>query len=450
LDFGFEIGNPKSEIQNPKSAAARIVRSAPVHEPNETLRKSIHILFGFFALTLQWLPWWVAAGVAACAVAGNWLLLHKIVGTRVSRHERGWDTGIVLYPLAVLILIVVFRDSLHVAAMAWATLAFGDGFATLAGKRLGGPRLPWNRDKRWSGTIAFVVLGFFPVWFIASEVSWPVVLAVVVAGAIAESLPTGVDDNLTVPFAAAITAAILSASSEPRLNLDAGHWLLLNTILALAGYALRAVDLGGMIGGWFLGAIIIICGGPTVYVVLLAFFVIGTASTKFGYRHKAAEGLAQEGGGRRGFGHAFANVGVAAICSVALALTGTANRVLWWAAVASLATAAADTVSSEIGQLIGRRAFLPLTFRSVPRGTEGAISLEGTLAGVAAAFVVAMIPGDLRMATFITLCAFLGSYVESILGSWNRSRGLGISNGALNFFNTAAGAGFFFAIASWL
>jgi len=49
--------------------------------------------------------------------------------------------------------------------------------------------------------------------------------------------------------------------------------------------------------------------------------------------------------------------------------------------IAALATATADTTASEIGQLVGRRAFLPLTLRRVPVGTEGAISLEGTLAG---------------------------------------------------------------------
>ncbi len=78
------------------------------HEPNETLRKSLHIAFGLFAFTLKWLPWWVAAAVALCAVFGNWLLLHRIVGTRVARDERGWDWGIVLYPAAVLVLILVF------------------------------------------------------------------------------------------------------------------------------------------------------------------------------------------------------------------------------------------------------------------------------------------------------------------------------------------------------
>src|ERR1051326_5402891 len=102
--------------------------------------------------------------------------------------------------------------------------------------------------------------------------------------------------------------------------------------------------------------------------------------------------------------------------------------------VASLATAAADTAGSEIGQLLGRTTFLPLSFRRVERGTEGAISLEGTLAGIVAAVAVGVaavamaVPhirpgftGPVTIARFhtpavIAACGFLGSYLESIFG----------------------------------
>ncbi|HEX7808934.1 MAG TPA: DUF92 domain-containing protein, partial [Thermoanaerobaculia bacterium] len=118
-----------------------------------------------------------------------------------------------------------------------------------------------------------------------------------------------------------------------------------------------------------------------------------------------------------------------------------------------LATAAADTTASEIGQLLGRRAFLPVTLRRVPVGTEGAISIEGTLAGLFAGFVVALVStlsvsrmfGDIAGFSWltvlaVTLCAFAGSYLESIAGSWNRKRMSPVPNGVLNFFNTAVGA----------
>src|SRR5205823_12689876 len=142
------------------------------------------------------------------------------------------------------------------------------------------------------------------------------------------------------------------------------------------------------IAGWIVGAIIIVGGGPALYVALLTFFIIGSGATRIGYARKAKAGLAQEKGGRRGAGHAFANVGVAAICAVAC--WRGLGLVPLFMGVTSLATAAADTAGSEIGQLLGKRAFLPLTFRRVERGTEGAISIEGTIAGALGALLVAI------------------------------------------------------------
>jgi uncharacterized protein (TIGR00297 family) len=427
------------------------------HEPNETLRKSLHVAFGLFAFTLKWLPWWVAAVVAAMAVIGNWLVLHRIVGKHVSRHERGWDAGIVLYPAAVLALILVFRNHLAMAAVAWTTLAFGDGFATVVGQRLPLAALPWNRNKSWGGLLAFLVAGMAAglavVWWMGGISTHAVIYAVILA-AIVESLPLGVDDNLTVPFAAAVMLVLASLPASvyrpwPRTTV----WLIIHTVLALAGWAIRSVDFSGLIGGWIVGAIILIGAGWPLYVTLLTFFVVGTLATKLGYSRKAREGLAQEKEGRRGFTHAFSNVGVAALCAIAIArLERQAIAIIpMFMAVASLATAAADTAASEIGPLIGRRPFLPLSLKPVPPGTEGAISIEGTFAGVIAGAIVAMagttaaqilwpVPYRTRMILVLTTCAFLGSYLESIAGSWNRRAGSPVPNGVLNFFNTAAGA----------
>lgn len=422
------------------------------HETHEALRKALHIAFGLGALTLRFLPWTIAAAVAAAAVIGNWLLLHRLVGKRVSRHERGFDAGIVLYPLAVLVLIVVFRDRPAIAAASWAIMAFGDGFATLAGKNIRGPRLPWNEDKSWSGFLAFLAFGFIGAevtWlFVAGNAPLTVISITVFLGAIAESLPLNVDDNLIVPLVAGCTFPMLLAMRQvpsPRVDIV---WLVVNTVLALLGYAMKSVDLSGLIGGWILGAIIVLFGGWQLYLVLLAFFVVGTAMTKVGYRRKARLGLAQEKGGRRGVSHAFSNVGVAAILAIVFAATS--EPIFWYAAVAALATAAADTTASEVGQLIGRRTFLPLTLKPVPVGTEGAISLEGTLAGLIAGFLVALAgTRDPRMLALITAAAFLGSYVESLAGNWNRKQPRSIPNGALNFFNTAAGAAFLLLLTSF-
>jgi uncharacterized protein (TIGR00297 family) len=437
------------------------------HATNEPLRKSLHIALGLGAIALKWLPWWLAAAVSVLAILGNWLLLHRIVGRSVARDERGFDEGIVLYPVAVLLLLLVFRNQLVYAGIAWVILAFGDGVATLAGKSVPLARLPWNPDKSWGGMVAFVLAGGAGALAIGEWLGDPnplFVAGAALAAAIVESLPLRIDDNLTVPLAAAAT--LLVGGLEPVIPWGVfpgvAPWLIANGVLALAGYFARSVTVSGAVGGWFLGAIMLLCAGWPMYVALLAFFVIGTAATKLGYSRKEKAGLAQEEGGRRGFSHAFSNVGVATICSIAVsraARTGDGAfelvTVTYLMGIASLATAAADTTASEIGQLLGRRAFLPLSLQRVPVGTEGAVSIEGTLAGALAGFLVA-VAGVLsfdyglpriwgpaagwRAIALVTLSAFLGSYLESIVGSWNRKRIRPIPNGVVNFFNTAAGA----------
>lgn len=437
------------------------------HSTNELLRKSLHIGFGFVAFALKWLTWEAAAAVCVVAIVGNWLFLHRLVGRGVARHERGYDAGIVLYPVAVLLLVLTFRHQLHFAAIGWTLLAFGDGFATLAGKFSARRRsLPWNPDKSWAGLIAFFIAGSAMSIAVAHWLDYyqPIVILIAaLAAAITESLPLRIDDNLTVPFAASVALIVAGIDVNFPYSVwpHTPAWLIVNGLLAAIGYFTRSVSFSGAIGGWILGAILILGAGWPMYVALLAFFIIGTVATKLGYSRKATEGLAQEGGGRRGFSHAFSNVGVAAICAIAvsrLARTvqdsmSEAELLPMFMGIAALATAAADTTASEIGQLIGRRAFLPLTLKRVPVGTEGAISIEGTLAGLLAGFLVALagaasverLFGDVvefswGIVLLLTLCAFVGSYLESVAGSWNRKRIVPVPNGVLNFFNTAAGA----------
>ena len=156
------------------------------------------------------------------------------------------------------------------------------------------------------------------------------------------------------------------------------------------------MDRSGVIAGFLVGFAIYAFLDWRGYLLLLAFFVIGSAATKLGYRKKAAAKLAQEKGGRRGSPprprqrrgrHRLRPVRRRDRHPVLFAL----------AFAGAFATAAADTASCEIGQLLGRRTFLITTFRPVPRGTEGAVSLEGTLAGILASLVIAALGAALGL-----------------------------------------------------
>ncbi len=215
-----------------------------------------------------------------------------------------------------------------------------------------------------------------------------------------------------------------------------------NLVLALYAWRRRLVSRSGFIGGALLGSWILVLGGGGAYLLLCAFFALGTAATQLGYRSKAERGLAQEEGGRRGVRHVLANCGVGLL--LVLLFPSRFSFALGAAYVAAFATATADTLGSEIGQLWGRRAFDPLRMRPAPSGSEGAVSLEGTLAGGLGAGILALLGSILHFYPYSVLwvpllAGVLGSGLESLLGSSGAVRGR-LDNEVLNFLNTAVGA----------
>ncbi len=231
-------------------------------------------------------------------------------------------------------------------------------------------------------------------------------------------------------------------------------WALgLNLAAAGLAYALKTVDLSGVAHGVLLGSTIWLCLGGPGFAILLAFFVLGSAATKVGYRTKAKEGTAQEKGGRRGAAHAWANTGAPALFAALAFGAAQGNGLFRLAFVAALATAVSDTLGSEIGQAFGRRTFLITTFRPVPRGTDGAVSLEGTLAGIAGSLLLGLLGWGLGLidgagVAIVVAAAFVGTTLESYLGAVLEQASL-INNEAQNFLNTLAG-GLAAILIAWL
>jgi len=219
--------------------------------------------------------------------------------------------------------------------------------------------------------------------------------------------------------------------------------LLINLFLAGAAPVVGLVSFSGALGGLIIGAAIILAAGPAAYALLVAFFIIASAATKLGYRHKQKLGVAQEAGGRRGALHAAANCVVALGCAFAWRFSGGAY--LWELAYAgAFAAALSDTVSTELGQLYGRTPILITSFRRVPVGTEGAVSLEGTLSGLVSGAVLGFLAAGIgflagfRDAAAVTVAAFVAMLAESYFARLVNTKGLG--NEVANLFNTAVGA----------
>jgi uncharacterized protein (TIGR00297 family) len=426
----------------------------------EFARKALHIGMAGFALLLPSLTWGAALAAAGFAVLFNAFLLPRVTPyfLRKEEGERRFSVGITLYPLVVFALLLLFRRNLPVAAAGWGYLAFGDGFATLVGMAMGGPRLPWNARKTLSGLLGYVVFGFLGASFLFGFLSSRVpslselicLFAGAVAGAAVESLPSELDDNVLPPLVgAAVLACLLVTRAgwsdvlEPGAVLGVLVAVGINVAVGGIALALRLVRPSGALAGAVLGTVILAFGGAPLYLLLWVFFGVGTLATRFRKSRKEAMGRAEEKGGRRGATNVLANVSVAAFCALVAGLAphGDAFRL---AAAAALATALMDTMGTEVGQAITSPTALLPDLRQVPPGTDGAVSVAGTLAGLAAAALLAA-SGILsllftpRGAVAVVLAAALGTVVESLLGRsgapWR------VSNGhVLNFINTLVGA----------
>jgi uncharacterized protein (TIGR00297 family) len=323
-------------------------------------------------------------------------------------------------------------------------------------------QLPWNRGKTVAGTVAFVVFGAMAgvalAWWVRPAVSplppltFTIVapIAAALCAALVETIPVRLDDNISVPLTASavlwvaslMTPASLASASDavgPALP-----WaIIVNAVTATLGFLMKSVSLSGAIAGAVVGTIIYVGGGGAAWGLLFATFIVASVTSRLGIERKVLLGIAEERGGRRGAGNAIANCGVAAAAAIVALTTPYTSQALLGLA-AALTAGGSDTVASEIGKAWGRSTFLVTTLGRVKPGTPGAMSLEGTAAGLLAAFALAavavafgLIPASATLA--VVVGAMAGALVESALAATLEGPGI-LNNDMLNFITTAIAA----------
>ena len=255
--------------------------------------------------------------------------------------------------------------------------------------------------------------------------------------------------RLAIPGWAAAGAMIHWPALAAHLHLQVPPkrllWALAFTVaFALSARWLKAVTLSGALAGGVLAFLLFLGGGPGTFAVLITVFLLTWASTRIGHSRKQQLGTAERQGGRSA-SQVVANVGIAAVAALASLITGHPGAWLV-AAAAGLAEAAADTTSSEVGEALGHTTYLITNFRAVPAGTDGGISVPGSLAGILAALSVATVAWALRMIAPncwlpVGAAGLLGMFVDSLLGASLERRRL-LNNDAVNLLSTLSAAVF--------
>jgi uncharacterized protein (TIGR00297 family) len=218
---------------------------------------------------------------------------------------------------------------------------------------------------------------------------------------------------------------------------------LIALLFAMVARILGSVSDGGALAGIVIAFILLITAGFSGFVPLLTLFLLTVFATRWGRRRKERLGLSERRGGRTA-SQVLANLGAAACCALPTLWFPEFSDLLLVAAMAALAEAAADTVSSEIGQGSARRAYSIVGLHSVPVGTNGGLSLTGTLCGIGAACLVAWVSAAFDVVAWdrvlvIAIAGSTGMMFDSILGAtWENAGRMG--NDAVNFVSTVFAA----------
>jgi uncharacterized protein (TIGR00297 family) len=369
------------------------------------VRKVIHLCMG---VVMFFIPSYFASNFYPLIVAllfsgiGLWslkaALLKSLHGEPVITQEGETvvSYGPVLFPLVFLLqALVLWGEHVWILQTSMLVLGVGDALAALVGAAAGSRHIEnlTKSRKSMEGSMAMFVsslvilsvclfvfrpafaggLADQPVWML---LSLALLLALLVTAV--EALLSWGLDNLFIPLAIAYVLYVIDVNSMVTID---GFLLggLFALFMALFSIKVKFLDNSGATATFLLGTTIFGIGGLVWTVPMLTFYLLSSILSKLGHKRKAKFDLVFEKGSQRDAGQVYANGGVAWIMMVLYSLSG--DPYIFFAYLGTLAAVQADTWATEIGTMWpNAKARLITTFKDVPVGTSGGVSIPGTSA----------------------------------------------------------------------
>ncbi len=314
-----------------------------------------------------------------------------------------------------------------------------------------------RRDAIWN--LVFYTAGsllYFTAFYLLTPTQLDVshIFFISLAGALSaslvESVDTDADKRLTLLITLSTVFTIFKLYIPNTSLLDLAMAFFVSLVISF--FALRAgvADESGLMSATLVGTTLILFTDFRFFAVLLLFYALGSAITKYKYRVKLERGIAEQAGGARGYANVFGNSLAPLFFAIQYGVTP--NSVFAAAFVAAVATALADTMASEVGKA-EERVYLITNFRRVKPGVSGGISAKGEVAcvmGVIATSALALVLQitDLKGLMIASITAFIGVHVDSVLGATLEERGY-LTNSAVNFLSTLSAGILCYAIFSF-
>jgi uncharacterized protein (TIGR00297 family) len=226
-------------------------------------------------------------------------------------------------------------------------------------------------------------------------------------------------------------------------------------LLVFFVYHKRKINASALVGTLSLGVLILLFLGLTYgyigLLTLLTFFFFGNLVTRYKYDKKFQLGVAESHRGMRNIQNVLGNGLSPLIFAVLFAVSSQHLGTLFLLGFSgAVATATADTFSTEIGQADGTPRLIT-TLKHVPVGTNGGVSIPGFCAAALGAALIAFVSllflGS-RAVTYIgaiffitcLIAGFSGCLIDSILGATVEDRNpLRLNKHHVNILATLSG-----------
>jgi uncharacterized protein (TIGR00297 family) len=198
-----------------------------------------------------------------------------------------------------------------------------------------------------------------------------------------------------------------------------------SALISIFAYRFKLLTSDGASASFLLGAIIFGTGGIGFALPLLFFFFSSSLLSRYKSGMKSKYKDIFEKSGARDKNQVLANGVIAGILSFIYFLFPASS--VYCAYLACLATVNADTWGTEIGILSRAEPMSLRTFRKVPPGSSGGVSLIGTVSSLSGSFFLVLsgflpgispVPFKLELFLIIVMAGFLGSFIDSLLGAF--------------------------------
>ncbi len=199
--------------------------------------------------------------------------------------------------------------------------------------------------------------------------------------------------------------------------------LALCATLSLLSWKLDLLTLDGSLASFIIGMVLGLFGGIGWLLLLVVFALTGFVVTRYKMELKIRKGVQEGHKGERSYRNVVANSAVLVLVAVLTFLAGWEGEIPALIFMSAICVAAADTTASELG-VLSDRVYMITTFKRVPPGVDGGVSLYGTSWAILASAFAALVGWVVILGTvpqplvLIPIAVgVLGCFIDSVIGA---------------------------------